>query len=238
MMTFFITCRRLARVLIPSKRLTSTYECCTKPSISQQSCRQISSSVQQAFWSIRKVPFAALSNVEKQPFAKGVYGKCFCASISASIKVCIKAFRTDKHLVSVYPLEAVITSNLCHPNLPWIYGISEHGGHKMLVLSFHGIGGSSCTVHKALHYSLEDIGFDITRIDWKIIILGMVSALKYLHDHDILHNDIKADNILIGHPHINVLLSILVRVVLQLMEGRTPFQKQTSIFTGTSTSCS
>ena len=127
MTTFFITCR-LASVLIPSKRLTSTYECCTKPSISQQSCQQISSSVQQAFQSIRKVPFAALSNVEKQPFAKGVYGKCFYASIFASFKVCIKALSTDKRLVSVYPLEAVITSNLCHPNLPWIYGISEHGG--------------------------------------------------------------------------------------------------------------
>jgi serine/threonine protein kinase len=69
--------------------------------------------------------------------------------------------------------------------------------HMMLVLSFHGIGGSSCTIHKALHYSQKDIGFDATMIDWKVIILGMVSALKYLHDHDILHNDIKADNILL-----------------------------------------
>ena len=80
-----------------------------------------SCSVQQAFQSIRKIPFAAFNNIEKQPFAKGVYGKCFCASMSVSIKVCIKAFRTDKHLVSVFPSEAVITSNLCHPNLPWIY---------------------------------------------------------------------------------------------------------------------
>ena len=193
---FFCARRKLANVLVPSKRLTSTYECCTKPSVSHMR-ESVSCSVQQALQSIRKIPFASLNNIEKQPFAKGVYGKCFYASMSASIKVCIKAFRTDKHLVSAFPLEAVITSNLCHPNLPWIYGIMEHENHMMLVLSFHGIGGNSCTIHKALHYSQKDIGFDATKIDWKVIILGMISALKYLHDHDILHNDIKADNILL-----------------------------------------
>lgn len=76
----------------------------------------------------------------------------------------------------------------------------EHENQMMLVvlvLSFHGIGGNSCTIHKALHYSQKDIGFDATKIDWKVIILSMISALKYLHDHDILHNDIKADNILL-----------------------------------------
>ena len=67
----------------------------------------------------------------------------------------------------------------------------------MLVLSFHGVGGRSCTIHKALHYNQQDVGFDTSRIDWKIIILGMVSALKYLHDHNILHNDIKSDNVVI-----------------------------------------
>ena len=66
----------------------------------------------------------------------------------------------------------------------------------MLVLSFHGIGGNSCTIRRALHYSQKDIGFDATKIDWEVIILGMISALKYLYDHDYLHNDIKADNIL------------------------------------------
>ena len=68
----------------------------------------------------------------------------------------------------------------------------------MLVLSFHGVGGRSCTIHKALHYNQQDVGFDTSRIDWKIIILGMVSALKYLHDHNILHNDIiTSDNIVV-----------------------------------------
>ena len=80
---------------------------------SEQSIQGIRYS-QQAFLSI---PFSAL-NVEKQPFGKGVFGKCFSAVMSAHINVCVKAFRTNKRLVSVFPLEAVVTSTLCHPNLP------------------------------------------------------------------------------------------------------------------------
>ena len=64
----------------------------------------------------------------------------------------------------------------------------------MVVIS--GVGGRSCTIHKVLHYNQQDVGFDTSRIDWKIIILRMVSVLKYLHNH-ILHNDIKSDNIVI-----------------------------------------
>ena len=110
---FLYCCRRLANVLVSGtgaipKTLTSTYECCTKPS--EQSIQGIRYS-RRAFLSIRKIPFSAL-NVEKQPFGKGVFGKCFSAVMSTHINVCVKAFRTDKRLVSVFPLEAVVTSTL------------------------------------------------------------------------------------------------------------------------------
>ena len=57
---------------------------------------------QQLFQSIRQVPYSALT-VEKQPFRKGVFGKCYSASMSVHIKVCVKAFRCDKEFVSTFP---------------------------------------------------------------------------------------------------------------------------------------
>lgn len=62
----------------------------------------------------------------------------------------------------------------------------------MFILSFHGVGGRSCTIYRALHYDPKHVGFDVSMIDWKIMVYNMVSALKYVH---VLHNDIKSDNI-------------------------------------------
>lgn len=87
-------------------KLTSTYECCTKPS--ELANHQISYP-QLVFQSIRRIPFSALT-IDKQPIGKGVFGKCYSAVMSSHINVCVKAFRSDEKLLSVYPLEAVLPS--------------------------------------------------------------------------------------------------------------------------------
>lgn len=80
---------------------------------------------------------------------------------SATVVLCphiyksVKVFQIDDLLVFVFPMEATLTSRLCHSSLPWLYGITEHGPRKMLVLSFHGIDDKSCTLHKALNYDSE-----------------------------------------------------------------------------------
>ena len=144
---------------------------------------------------LRKIPFSAL-HMSKDPIGKGVFGKCFSGFMSSHIEVCVKAFRLDDRLIHTFPVEAVLTSTLCHPNLPWFYGLSEHGPRRMIVLSFHGINGKSYTIHQALQTNCQDL---LIEINWKVILVGMASALKYIHSKDILHNDIKSDNIIIDN---------------------------------------
>ena len=144
---------------------------------------------------LRNIPFSAL-HMSKDPIGKGVFGKCFSGFISSHIEVCVKAFRLDDRLIHTFPVEAVLTSTFCHPNLPWFYGLSEHGPRRMIVLSFHGINGKSYTIHQALQTNCQDLLIEINR---KVILAGMASALKYIHSKDILHNDIKSDNIIIDN---------------------------------------
>ena len=94
----------------------------------------------QVFQSLHKISYyPKASNWER-----GVFGKCYGGVMSSHIHVCIKALRTDNQLGSTFPVDAVLTSKLCHTNLPWLYRISEHGSHKLLVISFHGINNQSC----------------------------------------------------------------------------------------------
>ena len=73
------------KVAAVTKRLISTHDFCTKPSVNND--QEIDYS-HQLFQSIRQVPYSALT-VEKQPFGKGVFGKCYSALMSVHIKVCI-----------------------------------------------------------------------------------------------------------------------------------------------------
>ena len=109
-------------------------------------------------------------------------------------------------LQPVFPVEAILTSKFCHSNLPWLYRIMEHKTQKMLVLSFHAINGTGYALHRVLHSDQHEIGFDLVVVDWKKFLIGTVSALNYLHKSNVLHNDIKLDNILLDQRYESVLI--------------------------------
>ena len=73
--------------------------------------------------------------------------------------------------------------------------------HVALANSFHTFRGEneSLTVYrsKALLYQTAYI---VTVQNWKQVITGMSAALNYLSSKNVLHNDIKCDNILIELP--------------------------------------
>ena len=92
--------------------------------------------------SVRRIPMSELQ-VSKACFGKGVFGKCYSARLG-HLEVCAKVFRHEQSL----PNEAYVLSLCCHENIPWIYGVNLN--ERTLIMSFHGIRGGACTLHKLL----------------------------------------------------------------------------------------
>ena len=88
------------------------------------------------------------------------------------------------------------------------YGVCKN----MILMTFHGLNNdTSLSLHAAVrtrkHVSLSIPDFSTQQ--WKNLLCGVISAVKYLHEHQILHNDIKGDNIVIDNQDSEV-RSVLV----------------------------
>ena len=122
---------------------------------------------------------------------KGVFGKCYTAKVG-HLEVCAKVFRREQSP----PSEAYILYLCCHENIPWMYGVILD--ERTLVMSFHGIHGSACTLHKFLRtQQSQDCILELQSTHYRNILHGLISAIKYLHSKEILHNDVKYDNVAI-----------------------------------------
>lgn len=79
---------------------------------------------------------------------------------------------------------------------------------KIIVTSYHAINSRSLTLHKALYSQSSTL--PLTESHWKTILLGMASALQYIHFKTILHNDTKSDNIVLDSHEPNSYRSLLI----------------------------
>lgn len=123
-------------------------------------------------------------------------------------KACLKILRASSTCSSFYR-EANILSGLCHPNVSFLLGVCESVRHKMSILTFHGIGSNSISLHSAL-VSKKELDLVISVVQWKEIVIGIIAGILYIHNSSILHNDIKEDNILIDYDYNKQLKSVLV----------------------------
>lgn len=130
----------------------------------------------------------------------GVFGKCFLGQLGP-LKVCIKVHRREEKYEAYFPREASVLSQLCHSNLPYLYGVSE-GTYKIILMSFHGHEDKSLSLYKAL--ANKDESIMLTQDQWKAILFGLIAAINYLHSKQLLHNDIKSDNVVIERSILSV----------------------------------
>ena len=104
----------------------------------------------------------------------------------AAIKV-LSAVATDAHRIRRFIQEAKAASALNHPNILTIYEIGEFEGLRFMATEY--IKGQ--TLGRFLHHSKPNIA-EILKIAVQI-----VSALEAAHEAEIVHRDIKPDNVMI-----------------------------------------
>ncbi len=92
--------------------------------------------------------------------------------------------------------EARILALLCHPFVPYLFGVCTTAKPYRIVMQFHGIEKTqmSLTLYKAIKDKVLSEGYP-----WIGLCAQIMEALHYLHeDVGILHNDLSASNILVA----------------------------------------
>ncbi len=91
--------------------------------------------------------------------------------------------------------EARILALLCHPFVPYLFGVCTAVKPYRVVMQFPGIEKTltSLTLHEAIKHKRISEGYG-----WIGLCAQIMEALHYLHeDVDILHNDLSASNSLV-----------------------------------------
>ncbi len=106
-----------------------------------------------------------------------------------TIKVLREEFSSDEDFKEKFKIEARSAASLSHPNIVNVYDVGEDNGISYIVMEYvHGD-----TLKKAIK---EKAPFDAKTI--ANISLQMASALSNAHKNNVVHRDIKPQNILIG----------------------------------------
>ena len=135
----------------------------------------------------------------------GSYGCCYLASYRGmevvSKNFVVRASRGKTHGQAEDRVRQELVYEACifrrlgdHPGVPLLFGVCSQHAPFHIIMQFHGDRENykSVTLHRAL--SSETIS---DRATWLDIIRKFASALVHVHDIGFLHNDIKANNVLL-----------------------------------------
>lgn len=139
-----------------------------------------------------------------QPIGEGGAGRVFLGvdrdlRRSIAIKVLHEKHRTNALLLRAFIEEAIITGGLEHPNIVPVYhlGFSDDLGPYYVMKRLDGITLGTALQGLRRHDPEMEARFDLDRL--LTIFIEVCQGVIYAHDRQVIHCDIKPNNILIGH---------------------------------------
>ncbi|MFA5866828.1 MAG: Stk1 family PASTA domain-containing Ser/Thr kinase [Actinomycetota bacterium] len=107
---------------------------------------------------------------------------------TVALKILHKQFASDEGFLERFRREARAAAKLTHPNIVSIYDVGEEGGVHFIVMEYvHGM-----TLKKLIQK-------DAPLSTEKVVHIGMqiAKAMEFAHEHEIIHRDIKPQNVII-----------------------------------------
>ncbi|XP_031404088.1 LEAF RUST 10 DISEASE-RESISTANCE LOCUS RECEPTOR-LIKE PROTEIN KINASE-like 1.2 isoform X5 [Punica granatum] len=137
----------------------------------------------------------ATNNFDQQKeLGDGGFGTVFHGKLKDGREVAVKRlYENNYKRVEQFMNEVEILARLRHPNLVILYGCTSRQSHRLLLVYEYVPNG---TVADHLHGDLAKPG----SLPWSTrlnIAIETASALVYLHASDIIHRDVKTNNILL-----------------------------------------
>lgn len=127
----------------------------------------------------------------KEEIGKGAFSRIYRAEDTLHDRdVAIKVIRKKK-ITKIRPqieLEMELLQKLDHPNIITCYGVYEDSTKLYIVMEYCSKGDLSELIKVSL----------MNESEVKKLFLNIVSALKYLHEKEIMHRDVKPKNILVA----------------------------------------
>ena len=138
-----------------------------------------------------------LEYLSEHSVGSGSYGQCFQAPYRG-IDVIVKQMKHSNNPVdrekarkNLFHEAGVITALGDHASLPIIFGVITKSLPMCLVTQFHFVKEQSVTLHQAASTNM------ITPADSIAIFIEISSTLCYVHLKGYIHNDIKANNVVL-----------------------------------------
>ncbi|KAG6848947.1 hypothetical protein H0H93_012552 [Arthromyces matolae] len=120
---------------------------------------------------------------EDEPVASGSYADVFKVKHQGE-DTCCKVIRVYQHSL-IYAREAIVWAQLSHPNILPFYGISRYRSRMAFVTRWAANGH----IGEYLKNNAE--------VDRVLLCLDIACGVKYLHENDIVHGDLKGVNVLV-----------------------------------------